>query len=509
MTLAGGYQDLHGVGSAASRNNEQFKAWRMSADPIPFSVLEKPLPHNSDAEQELLGAILVNNQALSIVSRFLRAEHFFHESHRRIYAAAQTFIERGEVANPVTLKSYFENDEIIAKAGGTVYLARLAAAATTVINAPDYAAIIHDLALRRELITVAEAVRDRAYDPKVDEAAIVQIEQASVRFNAIPDEGRSNDHKPEKAASIAHRVVSQAEAIVLGGQPLGLRIGIHGIDKRIGGLHPQDLIILAGRPSMGKTGMVEDILLRLARKGHPCVFFSLEQGKEAVVQRLISSMSKVPYMNMRTGEKLDKDCILRMRQAEEELRSIPLFVDDTGARTPQSIQSEILRLSVKAPIECAGVDYLQLAKSGQRLNNPVAEVTATSQGFKAVAKRLNIPLIVLSQLSRAVESRDDKRPQMSDLRESGAIEQDADIIAFVYREAYYHERKQPPVDSPEWQAWADKMDLIRNNLDFIIGKARMGRIGNIELTCDLSINHFDDRFSSITHDYPEGYGGRY
>ena len=475
---------------------------------LPPDPLARTQPHNLDAEQELLGAILVNNHARLRFDQFLKAEHFFHEAHRRIYTAALTLIERGEIASPVTLKGYFEGDEVIAKAGGTVYLARLAAAATTVINAEDYARVIHDLAMRREVIGVAEQIADRAYDPKVEEAATGQIEAGIAQLQAIPDEGRTDEHKPERVAFIAERVTRQVEAIANGQTPPGLRCGIREIDRRLGGLHPQDLIILAGRPSMGKTALAIEIGVGAARNGHPTAFFSGEQGKEAVTQRILSRLSGVPYENMRTGEGITVESARVIRRARDELQSLPLYIDDTGARTPASIQSEILRMSIKNRIELAFFDYLQIGRSGQRLNNPVAEVTAISQGLKGVAKKLRIPFIALSQLSRAVESRDDKRPQLSDLRESGAIEQDADVIAFVYREAYYHSRKQPSDrTSTEWHEWNDKMLRIATHVDFLIQKNRMGRIGVAELECDLAINKFTDRV--ITHEYPEGYGGRY
>lgn len=481
----------------------------MSADPIPFAMppQARTLPWNPDAEQELLGALLVNNHARLKFDQFLKAEHFFHEAHRRIYATAMTLIERGEVANPVTLKRYFEGDEVIAKAGGTAYLARLAGAATTIVNAGDYAQVIHDLALRREIISVGEQIVDRAYDPKVDEPSAHQIEAGITQLQAIPDYGRSEEHRPELVASIAERVVRQVEAVANGQTPPGLRCGIHEIDRRLGGFHPQDLIILAGRPSMGKTALAAEMALGAARNGHPVAFFSGEQGKEPFTQRILSRLSGVPYENMRTGEGINPDSARVIRRAKAELDSLPLFIDDTGARTPASIQSEILRLNVKTPIKLAFFDYLQIGSSGLRLNNPVAEVTAISQGLKGVAKRLRIPFVALAQLSRAVETRDDKRPQLSDLRESGAIEQDADVVAFVYREAYYHARKQPEGGTPEWHEWNNKMQRICDQADLIIQKNRMGRIGTAELSCDMATNKFTDRF--LPGEYPEGYGGRY
>lgn len=467
---------------------------------LPPDPLARIQPHNLDAEQELLGAILVNNAAYHKVNGFLRAEHFFHEAHRRTWTACATMIDRGERVDPVKLVAYFGQDEVIAKAGGTSYFARLAAAATTVINAEDYAHVVHDLALRREVIGIGEGIVSRAYDPRVEDSADDLIEQGIAELQAIPDTGRSAEHRPEHAGKIAAREVEAVQVIMQGGKPPGLKTGIRALDAKLGGMHPQDLIIVAGRPSMGKTALVIDVELSAAIAGDPAVLFSLEQSKEAVTQRLLSRLTGIPFFAMRTGHGLPADAVQRLDAARRRLDAIPLWIDDTGARTPVGIQSELLRLNAISlqkygrPIALAAVDYLQLCRSGDRYRgNKVAEIGEITGQLKNVAKRLNIPIIALSQLSRAVESRDDKRPQMSDLRESGAIEQDADVIMFPFRAEYYESRKEPRVkDSPEWAAWDQRMDAVRGTAEIIIEKNRSGAIGTARIACNIACNEFTD-----------------
>jgi replicative DNA helicase len=458
-------------------------------------------PHNVDAEQELLGAILVNNDAAMKVSGFLAPEHFFHEAHRRIYQATLTLIERGEIANPVTLKAYFERDEVIAKAGGTTYLARLAAAATTVINAEDYAKVIHDLALRRELIGIGEDMVNRAYDPKIDEPASDQIEQAEQKLFKLADEGNSEGGFVSFKDSITKSIEMVQAAYQRGGLS-GVTTGLKDMDAKLGGLHPSDLIILAGRPSMGKTALVTNIGFNAAKayfesggtEGAPVAFFSLEMSSEQLATRILSEQTRIQSERLRRGDITDEEFTRQIVPVSKTLSQIPFFIDDTGAISIALLRSRARRLKRTHNIGMIIVDYLQLVRgaNSRKNDNRVQEISEVTQALKALAKDLNVPVIALSQLSRAVESRDDKRPQLSDLRESGSIEQDADVVMFVFREEYYEARKEPTMDTPEHAAWQEKMARIANLAEAIIGKQRHGPIGKVVLQFESEFTRFSD-----------------
>ncbi|WP_341704401.1 replicative DNA helicase [Ferrovibrio sp.] len=469
-------------------------------------------PHNLDAEQELLGAILVNNDAAMKVSGFLLATHFFHEAHRRIYEAALTLIERGEIANPVTLKAYFERDEVIAKAGGPAYLARLAAAATTVINAEDYAKVIHDLALRRELISIGEDMVNRAYDPKVEEPATDQVEETEQRLFKLADEGRSDGGFVSFRDSIRQSIESVQSAWQKGGLS-GVTTGLKDMDRMLGGMHASDLIILAGRPSMGKTALVTNMAFNAAKKyfetdgaeGAPVAFFSLEMSAEQLATRILSEQTRIQSERLRRGEITDDEFTREIVPKSRLLEQIPFFIDDTGAISIALLRSRARRLKRTHNIGMIVVDYLQLVRgaNSRRNDNRVQEISEVTQALKALAKDLNVPVIALSQLSRAVESRDDKRPQLSDLRESGAIEQDADVVMFVFREEYYEMRKQPSEGTPEHVAWQEKMDRIQNLAEVIIGKQRHGPIGRVVLHFESAFTRFGDHVAA--DHLPEAY----
>ena len=461
-------------------------------------------PHNLDAEQELLGAILVNNEAAMKVSGFLAADHFFHEAHRRIYEATLTLIERGEIANPVTLKAYFERDEVLAKAGGTAYLARLAAAATTVINAEDYARVIHDLALRRQLISIGEEMVNRAYDPKVDEAATHQIEETEQRLFKLADEGSSEGGFVSFRDSVAESIKSIDAAWKKGGLS-GVTTGLRDMDKMLGGMHASDLIILAGRPSMGKTSLATNMAFNAAKAGVPVAFFSLEMSSEQLATRILAEETEIASEKLRRGDITDDEFTRKIVPASKELAQLPFYIDDTGAISISLLRSRARRLKRTNNIGMIIVDYLQLVRgsNSRRNDNRVQEISEVTQALKALAKDLQVPVIALSQLSRAVESRDDKRPQLSDLRESGAIEQDADVVMFVFREEYYEMRKQPAMDTPEHIAWQEKMDRIANLAEVIIGKQRHGPIGRVVLHFESAFTKFSDH-AQADH-LPEAY----
>lgn len=474
-----------------------FSAPTANNDPATTEPSFRIQPHNLDAEQELLGAILVNNEAAMKVSGFLQPEHFFHEAHRRIYQATLTLIERGEIANPVTLKAYFERDEVITKAGGTTYLARLAAAATTVINAEDYAKVIHDLALRRQLIGIGEEMVNRAYDPKVDEAATHQIEETEQRLFKLADEGSSEGGFVSFRDSVMESVRSIDAAWKKGGLS-GVTTGLRDMDKMLGGMHPSDLVILAGRPSMGKTSLATNIAFNAARSGTPVAFFSLEMASEQLATRILAEETEIPSEKLRRGDITDDEFTRKIVPASKELAQLPFYIDDTGAISISLLRSRARRLKRTNNIGMIIVDYLQLVRgsNSRRNDNRVQEISEVTQALKALAKDLNVPVIALSQLSRAVESRDDKRPQLSDLRESGAIEQDADVVMFVFREEYYEMRKQPTEGTPEHAEWQDKMGRIANLAEVIIGKQRHGPIGRVLLHFESAFTKFSDHIGA-------------
>ena len=463
--------------------------------------LYRVLPHNLEAEQELLGAILINNDAAAKVSDFLRPEQFFNDTHQRIYAAALTLIERGEIANPVTLKAYFERDETLAHVGGAAYLARLAAAATSIINAEDYGRVIHDLAVRRELIRIGEDVVNTAYDSAVDEPAAQQIEATEQRLFQLAERGHAEGGFVAFSESL-RQSIEMAQAAFRKGGLSGVATGFKDLDARLGGLHRSDLVILAGRPSMGKTALATGIAFNAAkawhdtqgREGAVVAFFSLEMSAEQLATRILAEQTGIASDKLRKGEIGDDDFTNRLVPASQMLQSIPLYIDDTGAISVAALKTRARRLARLHKIGLIVVDYLQLVRGVERNRNDnrVQEVSEVSQALKAIAKELDVPVLALSQLSRQVENRDDKRPQLSDLRESGAIEQDADVVMFVFREEYYKRRTEPKMNTPEYAAWQEEMARIHNLAEVIIGKQRHGPIGNVTLHFEAELTRFSD-----------------
>ncbi|MAZ01923.1 MAG: replicative DNA helicase, partial [Sneathiella sp.] len=402
-------------------------------------------PHNVEAEQDLIGAILVNNDAAAKVSDFLKPEHFAEDVHRRIYQAAVTLIERGEIADPVTLKSYFDRDEALADIGGSQYLARLAASATTIINAENYGRLIYDLAMRRELILLGEEIVNIAYDSELEETSSSQIENAEQKLFALAENGSHEGALMPVRMAVDETLKSIEEAFQRDGNLVGATTGLKDMDAKLGGLHKSDLLILAGRPSMGKTSLATNIAYNAAKAHHESGgkegavvgFFSLEMSAEQLVGRILAEATEISSEKLRRGDLTDDEFANKLVPQSALISELPLFIDDTPALSIAALRTRARRLKRSHGLGLIVVDYLQLMKgSGRRQDNRVQEISEVTQGLKAVAKELDIPVIALSQLSRQVENRDDKRPQLSDLRESGSIEQDADVVMFVYREAY-------------------------------------------------------------------------
>ncbi len=456
----------------------------------------------------MLGAILVNNSAHAKVSEFLLPEHFYEPVHAHIFEAIEVLTSRDQLANPVTLAPYFERDESLSQVGGAEYLAKLAASAITVIDAEDYGRTIYDLAVRRELIDIGEDVVNTAYDSQVGESASDQIEAAEQQLFHLAEKGQhEGDFQPFRS-SLREAVEMVEAAYKRDGQLTGVPSGFRDLDTKLGGMHPSDLIILAGRPSMGKTALATNIAFHAAKAyrterdehgsektvdGAVVGFFSLEMSAEQLASRILASEARISSEKLRRGI-LDKDQFVVLVQKNKELEELPLFIDDTPALTIGAMRTRARRLKRTHNLGLIVVDYLQLLRpSGRRpTDNRVQEISEITQGLKALAKELDIPVIALSQLSRAVEQREDKRPQLADLRESGTIEQDADVVMFVYRDEYYVQRREPQQDTPEHEAWKEEMERVHNLAEVIVGKQRHGPTGRVVMQFQAEFTQFHD-----------------
>ena len=463
-------------------------------------------PRNVEAEQALLGAMLVNNEAAYRVSSFLRPEHFYEPVHGRIYETVLTLVERGQVATPLTLKSTFDRDPALVDADGARYLGHLASAATTIINAEDYGRHIYDLALSRQLIRIGEDIVNTAYEASLDHPAGEQIEEAEKQLFGLAQTGDPQRGFVPFAAAIAKAINTAEAAYQRDSKLTGIATGFNDLDELLGGLHRSDLVIIAGRPAMGKTALGTNIAFNAAKAfreevdedgnrrvvdGAAVAFFSLEMSSEQLALRLLSEQSNIPSERIRRGN-ISSDDFIQVVRASQELEQLRLYIDDTPALSIAALTTRARRLKRTEDIGLIVVDYLQLLRPARqrRDDNRVLEVSEITQGLKALAKQLDLPVIAISQLSRAVEQREDKRPHLADLRESGAIEQDADVVMFIYREEYYHERRRPPEDKPEYLEWRQRLDEIQGIAEIIIGKHRNGPTGKADLLFDGRVTKF-------------------
>ena len=473
--------------------------------PVPEAPV-RTAPHNIEAEQALLGALLVNNDAYYRVSDFLEAEHFSEDIHRRIYEISQQLIRAGKLATPITLKTFLGDHDL---GGMTVsqYIARLAVEATTVINAEAYGRTIYDLAMRRRLITIGEDMVNVAYDAPVEASPRAQIEDAERRLYELAEAGRYEGGFQSFAEALRQAVDMAAEAYKRDRKLSGIATGLSDLDRMMGGLQSSDLIILAGRPGMGKTALATNMAYNIARAysserqqdgsvkrldGGIVGFFSLEMSSEQLATRVIAEQSGVASYKIRRGE-IREDEFGRVADAAREMERIPLYIDQTGGISIAQLTARARRLKRQKGLDVLVVDYLQLlsgaAKKGE---NRVQELTEITTGLKALAKELAVPIIALSQLSRQVEQRDDKRPQLSDLRESGSIEQDADVVLFVYREEYYLKNKEPKMGTEDYFKWQTEMEQVHGRAEVIIGKQRHGPTGTVALHFEAEITRFSN-----------------
>ena len=470
-------------------------------------------PHNLEAEQGLLGAILVNNRAFERVSEYLSPDHFADAAHGRIFAACGQLIEKGQIANPVTLKALFDQDESLQEAGGAQYLVRLAASVVTVINADDYGQAIYDSFLRRELIDIGGEIVNEAYQHDLDLPAAEQIEVAESKLFGLAEHGSSLGGFQEFGEALTTAIRMAEAAFKREGGLAGISSGLTDLDAKLGGLHPSDLLILAGRPAMGKTALATNIAFHVATAalkdpdlGRQVVaVFSLEMSAEQLATRILAEQTEISSEHIRRGELTTED-FQKLVAASQNLERAPLYVDDTPAITIATMRARARRLKRQQGLSLIIVDYLQLMRpsAGQRADNRVQEISMITQGLKAIAKELDVPVIALSQLSRAVEQREDKRPVLADLRESGSIEQDADVVMFVFREQYYLEKGEPTQRIEEsddkfherHDQWKERCEASYGKAEVIIGKQRHGPTGTVTL-------HFEGattRFSNFVAD---------
>ncbi len=464
-------------------------------------------PSNIEAEQALLGAILVNNEAYYRVSDFLESKHFFDPLHQRIYEIVQTLIRAGKIATPVTLKTHLDPSLDIGGLTVPQYLARLASEATTIINAEDYGRSIYDLALRRHLIVIGEDMVNVAYDSPLDATPRDQIEEAEKKLFSLAESGRSDGGFKSFTDSITRAIDMASAAYQRDGSLSGISTGLRDMDKMLGGLQPSDLVILAGRPAMGKTSLATNIAFNIAKAyqfelqpdgSHKTVnggivgFFSLEMSAEQLATRIIAEQAQVPSYKIRRGDVTEQE-FYQITEVARQIQSMPLYIDDTGGLSIAQLVARARRLKRQRGLDLIVIDYLQLLSgSSKKGENRVQELTEITTSMKAIAKELNVPVIGLSQLSRQVESRDDKRPQLSDLRESGSIEQDADVVLFVFREEYYHKNKEPKPGTEEHLKWQTEMEAIHGRAEVIIGKQRHGPTGSVGLQFDANVTRFSD-----------------
>lgn len=464
-------------------------------------------PHNIEAEQALLGAILVNNEAFYRVSDFLQPEHFHEGVHAQIYTVASDMIRATKRANPITIKTFLPEDEKIGDITLAQYLARLAAEATTIINAEDYGRSIYDLATRRSLITVGEDMVNIAYDAPVDMPPQQQIEDAERRLFELAETGRYDGGFHDFGTAINSAIDLASMAYQRDGGLSGVSSGLNALDDRMGGLQKSDLIILAGRPAMGKTALATNIAFNIANEyrgdvnpdgstkavdGGIVGFFSLEMSAEQLATRIISEQTEVSSSKIRRGEITETD-FEKLSFCAQTMQKIPLFIDETGGISIAQLSARARRLKRQRGLDVMIIDYIQLMQgSSKNSGNRVQEITEITTGLKALAKELNVPIIALSQLSRQVENRDDKRPQLSDLRESGSIEQDADVVLFVYREEYYLERLEPDAGTDDWLKWDAKIREARGKAEIIIAKQRHGPTGTARLGFQGQYTRFSD-----------------
>ena len=459
---------------------------------------ENTQPSNLEAEQALLGSILVNNDIIDEISSIINSSIFYDPAHVKIYEVIENLNNKGMIANPITLKNFFEKDNMLNEVGGTEYLVKLTRFSSSSKQAVDYARIIHEMYLRRELILISEKLSSDTLESSQEQNAENIIESTEKSLFDLAERGTFSQSFLKFNQALDQTIEMATVAMQNDQGIVGVPTGLSDLDEKLGGLHKSDLIILAGRPSMGKTALATNIAYNasqniLKRQEKSSVaFFSLEMSSEQLSTRILSEQAKIRSDDIRRG-KVSEEEINRYIETSRNIYNLPLYIDETPAITIATLSNRARRIKRLFGLSLVVVDYIQLMRSSSNKNDGrVQEISEITQGLKALAKELSVPVLALSQLSRAVEQRDDKQPQLADLRESGSIEQDADVVMFVYREAYYLERKQPKLGSIEHAEWQSKMNDVNGLADIILGKQRHGPTGTVKVEFEGIYTKFKD-----------------
>ncbi len=456
------------------------------------------IPSNIEAEQHLLGSVLVNNDIIDEIANIINAEKFYDPIHIKIYEVIQNLNSKGMIANPITLKNYFEKNQGLDDVGGVEYLVKLTRFSSSVKQAIDYAKIVHENYVKRELIQISHHIKDDSLNPEEDKSSDLIIEDAEKLLFDLAERGSFSQSfmkfnlALDQSISMAEQAMKNDQGIV------GVPTGLTDLDEKLGGLHKSDLVIIAGRPSMGKTALATNIAYHAAKniqtKGFKSsvAFFSLEMSSEQLSTRILSEQSRIKSNDIRRGKATEEE-LGRYIETSRDIYELPLYIDETPAITISTLSNRARRIKRLFGLSLIVVDYIQLMRTSSKRNDGrVQEISEITQGLKALAKELGVPVLALSQLSRAVEQRDDKKPQLADLRESGSIEQDADVVLFVFREEYYEEKKQPKLGSIEHAEWQSKMSDIAGLAEILIGKQRHGPTGNIQVEFEGMYTKFKD-----------------
>ncbi|MCI5054204.1 MAG: replicative DNA helicase [Pelagibacteraceae bacterium] len=470
----------------------------MNSKLINLELNNNQIPQNIEAEQTILGSILENNELFDEITDEIDEGHFYDTIHQKIYKIISNLISKGLLANPVTIKNFFNNNEELTEIGGVEYLLKLTKVSTTKNQIKHYSKLLSDLYIRRQLIKISEETLEDSKNKELEITGTNILENTERKLFEIAERGEFQRSFVTFKDALKETIDMATAAYKNDQGIVGVPSGLTDLDDRLGGLHKQDLIIIAGRPSMGKTALATNIAFNAAEniqkqnKKTSVAFFSLEMSSEQLSTRILSEQSRIKSNDIRRG-KINQEDFEKFIEASKNLENLPLHIDDTPAITISALSNRARRLKRKQGLDLIVIDYIQLMKSsGYRNEGRVLEIAEITQGLKALAKELDVPVLALSQLSRQVEQREDKKPQLSDLRESGSIEQDADVVMFVFREQYYLEKQEPKLGTAEHVEWQEKMNQVHNQAEIIIGKQRHGPTGLIKLEFESAFTKFKD-----------------
>ena len=470
----------------------------MSTEIINLEINNNHLPKNIEAEQTILGSILENNELFDEITDEINEGHFHDAIHQKIYKIISNLISKGLLANPITIKNFFNDNQELTEIGGLEYLLKLTKVSTTKNQIKHYSKLLSDLYIRRQLIKISEETLEDSKNKELEISGTNILENTERKLFEIAERGEFQRSFVTFKDALKETIDMATAAYKNDQGIVGVPSGLTDLDDRLGGLHKQDLIIIAGRPSMGKTALATNIAFNAAEniqkkdKKTSVAFFSLEMSSEQLSTRILSEQSRIKSNDIRRG-KINQEDFEKFIESSKNLENLPLHIDDTPAITISALSNRARRLKRKQGLDLIVIDYIQLMKSsGYKNEGRVLEIGQITQGLKALAKELNVPVLALSQLSRQVEQRDDKKPQLADLRESGSIEQDADVVMFVFREQYYLEKQEPKLGTAEHVEWQEKMNQVHNQAEIIIGKQRHGPTGLIKLEFESAFTKFKD-----------------